>query len=113
MPPNDKPQATKEQLIAKVAELELQLKQVSEKDAIVRDRLSYVLNLATVKSDRWGGEENIERSWIELFCEIGKLIAKRDYVSFTDRINDIDSRIIQTFEEMHFIREHFNDKNRS
>lgn len=105
-------QATKEHLIAKVAELELRLKQSQDRDAEVRDRLSFVLGLPTVKTERYNEEVKIERSWIELFCEVGKLIAKRDYVSFTDRINDMDDRLMQTSGELRIMQRDSNNNNR-
>lgn len=84
---------TKEQLIVQKAVLEAKVKELEEQDSTLRHHLSVALGAGTYKKNSYSESEQIVYSWYSIFREVGKLLAKRDYVEFRDNIQNTAQRL--------------------
>ena len=90
---------TKEQLIIKVAELELEIKDVLARDEIIRKNVSKFLGLVKASKGMYSYNEEPEvkvAQWSEIYFELGKLI-QRNWRAET--LQKIDERLDYLMEE--------------
>lgn len=71
-----------------------------QKDEEMRDRLCYVLGLPTVKSGQWGDKEKINRPWVEIFCEVGKLLERKKQENLEDEVFTNRDRLMRLEERI-------------
>lgn len=77
---------TRDELIAENARLKEENEQYAAKDETVRESLSVALGAGTYKKNMYSDYEQVVYSWYAIFRELGKLLAKRDYVDFSDQL---------------------------
>jgi len=95
---------TKDELIAQIAILEGQKSFLKENDETLREEFSKALN-APKKYKQYSEDKMRVYTWHEIFRELGKLIAKRDYVEFQDHIDGMTNDINHIWKTIHEIQD--------
>ena len=78
------PRLTRDQAIAKIAELENELTIRKESSQTMREELSKALGAGTYKENTYSTPEQVVYSWYKIMLELGKVLAER--ITRTSRI---------------------------
>ena len=96
----DKTKKTKEELIIKVAQLEQKINYSASEDLELRQEFAKAFNWGESKQDygysskKW---EVANPSWEQIFIEVGKLLAKKDFRNLENDVQAINQNIHQLF----------------
>lgn len=86
----------KEELLRENALLNSALERSNTSETKTRQEMTKMLGFSySSELGIYGRREENPLSWPQIFFEMGKLVAKRDYVSFTDQLRHLEGEIYQ------------------
>ena len=86
-------QMNKEQLQKKIGELESQNKEWSANDEQVRKNVSQFLGSIQHKSYSGGIYETKILRWSEIYYELGKQMARKDFMDFEGNVSELECKL--------------------
>lgn len=77
---------TRDELIAEAAQLRMIVDKLEKDDEKFRESLSVALGAGTRKKSTYGEEEQVIYSWFAIFCEIGKLLERKQQTDLQQNV---------------------------